>query len=81
MRYKIQVTKEDIKNGIRNDTCSCPIALACKKALKTNEIDVGETKLYVQNCRYNIPKKVQNFISCFDTGKKVKPFSFYVKVD
>lgn len=34
MKLKIEVTREDLDNGMRNESQNCPIALATKRALR-----------------------------------------------
>ena len=79
MAVTITVTQEDIDQGIRESYYSCPIARAAERALKwrvmvyTDTILVGDS-----GCDYKLPESAQEFISRFDTGKPVKPFSFEV---
>lgn len=82
MRVKINVTKDDIKQGIQKDSESCAIALRVKKLVK---------KQYRDNVSVINPIKIGNYMSCgnekmdkfihdFDTlpKEKVKPVSFVV---
>lgn len=82
MRVKINVTKDDIKQGIQQDSESCAIALRVKKLVKKqyrddvsviNPIEIGN---YI-SCGN---KKMEKFIYDFDTlpKEKVKPVSFVV---
>lgn len=34
----IQVTRKDIDNGVRGDSCRCPVARATRRALSTNKV-------------------------------------------
>jgi hypothetical protein len=73
----INVTEEDIKNGVpRNSTC-CPIALAIKRQNNNRPLDIGLYGIF----RYNkasiiFPVEVTLFIQNFDMGGPVQPFSF-----
>lgn len=75
---KINVTKEDIKKGKPKEARLCPIARACKRAgLK----DAAVRYTRIENGRqcFPISKTTSRFISDFDLGKPVKPFSFYLR--
>lgn len=82
MRVKINVTKDDIKNGEPGDCENCPIALRVKKLIKkeyrdelsvVNCIEIGD----YMSCEN---KKMDKFIHDFDNlpKEKVKPVSFVV---
>lgn len=82
MRVKIDVTKNDIKQGTQQDPQWCAIALRVKKLVKKqyrnsvsviNPIEIGD---YMSNGN----KKMDNFIHDFDTLPKddVKPISFVI---
>lgn len=74
----IQVKQKHIKNGIKSDPCNCPVALAIKERLSTEDVIVDDLGigigLYLETFRST--KKLESFIKNFDNGKKVKPFSF-----
>ena len=36
MSILVEVTKDDIRQGTRKDACSCPIAIALRRAFKTD---------------------------------------------
>lgn len=84
----INVTQEDIENGIRHSCFSCPIALAVKREtgcncsvesanfhLKARIFMMGSYEAYFPG------KEAEDFINNFDGGKPVKPFSFELDVD
>jgi hypothetical protein len=75
---RIEVTQAHIDKGERTSAFSCPIALALKdhgvpKPAVTYtyfyKSDESEEQIY-------LPGKVCNFISAFDKGKPVEPFTF-----
>lgn len=80
--FTVEVTEEDIKNGVRCSTTECPIAKAIKRTT------TGEW-FYVSGClvMFNVEgtraiKVVEsdennfiNFIGDFDDKKKVNPLS------
>ena len=72
MPITIEVTEEDIKNGEPYNSHKCPLALACKRAVGKDWMEV-----YLQYYRPSgIPENIKVFIRYFDFGKEVKPFSF-----
>jgi hypothetical protein len=81
MKMKIEVTAEDIKNGIRTLKCDCPVALALKRAgLREPIVNCDKVfffpKLHSPQDIRPLPKKVTAFIRKFDDNRPVQPFSF-----
>lgn len=79
----IQVTIEDIKNGVRAITRECPVARAMSRALD-REIRtdsrvwvVGDEPWF--SGRY-LPHEVTRRIEQFDCGMGMRPFSFKVRL-
>lgn len=79
MKLKINVTKDDIRNGIPSMTTACPIARAFKR-VKILNVRVHNTSYKVKDLTYRLPKKAQRFINDFDNGYFVEPFSFNVGI-
>ena len=82
----IRVTDKDILTGVRQSWCECPVAMAVKRAFRTARtnkpvhvphevIAVGDLE-ETQSWFAETPGVVQRFITRFDAGKRVKPFSF-----
>ncbi len=77
----IRVTATDIKRAAFGDAARCPIALALRRAKAGPAPSVGcRTWNDGAGMVYDLPKKAQTFIQRFDDGKKVKPFSFVVRL-
>jgi len=77
----IRVTKKNIEEGMLADIQTCPIALACnakKRGWKIRDIFITKFEFFGKNVA-TLPKKAQEFISRFDRGLEVKPFSFKIK--
>ena len=75
---KIVVTQNDIEQGIRLKACACPVALAIKRRT-SRECEVAGRYMvfrYDLNTEYDLPESVGKFVTAFDMGKPVKPFSF-----
>ncbi len=85
---KIKVTAKHISNGTALSMCDCPVALALKQQLHKLvivQVDQLEYMPYSHASKYcfvtrtsDTPKKVKQFIKRFDSGKRVRPFSFDV---
>jgi len=86
---KINVTEEDIKNGMPGDCHNCAISQALKRYFKTpqtcTEIEGGDIVLKVNDKKYEVNYKnesdVLDFIFDFDQvdgWSKVKPISFEI---
>lgn len=71
----IDVKLEHIKARGTNCT-NCPVALALFHATKRVDCIATPLKLRVGTKWYNAPHAVTNFISLYDRGREVHPFSF-----
>ena len=68
----IEITDDDIKNGVQCDTKKCAIARALKREYKTDNVEVAILDDYVSLCvgkdelniRYE--NDVLDFIDCYD---------------
>lgn len=75
----INVTAEDISNGIPGSACYCPIALAIKRIKPSYyNATVGEMTILAGSNFFFMPSDAMNFIKRFDSALKVEPFSFEV---
>ena len=78
----IRVTARHIKEGNRKASRTCPIAKSLKEATGLKNICVGLTD-FVHSGNDDgvaLPPIAKKFIRAFDSGKKVKPFSFRIDV-
>lgn len=75
----IEVKRRDILLGKRCSSSSCPIAKAIKRTLK-QPIHVGHFVVHTGESEIELPREARDFISWFDNGLKVKPFSFKLMV-
>jgi hypothetical protein len=71
----IMVTKADIANGRRMSTSCCPIALACKRRFKTDDVEVDYDAIRVGDRFY---ETIEYFLSEFDAhgASGVRPARF-----
>ena len=87
-RLKINVTKQCIRKGERENGAMCPIALACKAvdgvesaSVDTDEITIEGSCIPIAGGHidgkiiFSTPKKAQRFITAFDAGRKPKPMT------
>jgi len=79
---KIRVSAKDIKNGERDNCSNCPVALAVRRVFDADEtIEVDGEEILIMSspyCDISLPPIVRKFVSDFDAGMKVKPFTFYL---
>jgi hypothetical protein len=68
----IQVTQDDIDNGVRLSGSWCPIALACIRTIGLNYDQIWQN-YWSQG---NMTENVRNFVIAFDKKQPVQPFSF-----
>lgn len=81
-KYKIKVTKTDIKRGKPGVPCACPISLAISRATGMKRVYVSDPSIPLHNYCYfgNKPEQIEDFIEKFDEGDKVRPFSFELEL-
>jgi hypothetical protein len=75
----IKVEQKHIDNGVLDNSCKCPIALAMIDAkMKDPEIhyDKMSFKAGGRYARAETSPTCRKFMSKFDTGHKVEPFEF-----
>jgi len=81
----IRITNKDIQNGKRRDVNQCPIALAVNRHMKQR----GYKPFIVtfihmfdnvedQGTWARLPEKAQCFVSRFDNGRPIGPFTLKV---
>lgn len=90
MLKTIEVTQDDINNGVRKSETSCPIALALKRALPDRTIRADTNSLILcersteGECIFHkivgTPLSVMTFIMKFDEQFPVQPFAFELDV-
>lgn len=89
MTYVIKVTREDIDTGVQEDSASCPIAKAARRAFpKDTLVDVEERQMLVsrrgKTKKYPLPWEATDFIWQFDLSNpdgdrsEFTPFEFEV---
>lgn len=75
---KISITRQHIKHGKRDRATLCPIALACKeKGFKRIKIHYDEFE--IDGHIGYLPQKACQFITAFDKGLPVEPFTFRLR--
>lgn len=79
---KIKVTQDHIKRGKRGKSSSCPVALAVRdymKGYKGGTITVDGAGVWIGPHSFTCPRSVGRFVSDFDAGREVKPFTFVLR--
>jgi hypothetical protein len=57
---------------------NCPVALAIREVLGTDEVFVGGPDVIIEHQTYNLPLSVATFTLSFDCKRPVFPFKFRV---
>ena len=77
---KINVTEDDIKNGVVFACYKCPIALAVKRAVGAANVRVGTETIRIFKGavprHFKMTDAAKVFVKDFDDSKPVQPFSF-----
>ena len=93
MKIKIEVTQDLIDTSTRKSLCLCPIARAVTTALYNKmkkrrmrcAIVTGWGELLIEVAKgermtcLTLPRAAREFITLFDKGAPVEPFSFYIE--
>lgn len=74
---KIEVTQEDIDEGVAGDCEACPIAQAGFRATLSHTQVMGK-RIRLYGVWRDLPPEAINFVLRFDNGGLVTPFSFEV---
>lgn len=74
----IEVTQEDIDNGLYGDPCKCPIALAARRCASAF-VKVSPFAIEIGDGRSLLPDAAVEFIRRFDAAQKVEPFGFEIQ--
>lgn len=76
----IKVTQKHIDAGCKESISSCPVALALQEQLHLQgwAVEVDSCTLVLAGESFTSPGSVDDFISLFDNGLPVKPFSFRI---
>lgn len=84
MKIKVEVTQEDINNGVRQDSEKCPIACALKRLVKNPEVE-DAIEFDLNEIRYiaYLTHEAATFINHFDERGliAVAPFSFEIEAE
>lgn len=79
---RIDVTSDDIARGKACSAKTCPIALAAKRSIDCDELDITyELRIYDGVhlvTAVPLPEVARTFAQRFDYGLPVKPFSFKI---
>jgi hypothetical protein len=85
----INVTQEDIERGQRHECDLCPIALALLRAIPGANVEVVPSKVWILPAGKRepfgwelarLPDEAQSFMTKFDLGWAVEPFTFDLEV-
>lgn len=82
MKFKVEVTQEDIKQGKQKNIYSCPLAKAIERTIGEEVqvvTDFFEMPLRKQR-RIKLPNEAADFRGDFDKGFFVKPFTFEIDI-
>jgi hypothetical protein len=77
----IEVTQQDIDNGVQCSSVRCPIALAAQRQIGCRWVSVGPNHLDTGHKRVPLPANARAFEYAFDLGDPVQPFSFEIALD
>lgn len=77
---RVEVTQRDIDKGYANSCKSCPVALALRRVFHTAKVDVDSFFITIKGHHHMVTTDVLSFMSDFDRGLRVKPFTFFLEV-
>ena len=79
MNLTVNVTKQDIKAGIRCNIGRCPIARAVRRASRRRDVAVSGRDVEIRRQAFRLPVLARNFVLNFDNGDRVAPITFTLK--
>lgn len=71
---RVEVTFEDIRDGLPCDSASCPIARALGRMGKV--ADVHDSYVMIDGNRLELPREAKDFVAHFDDEAEGEPFVF-----
>lgn len=74
----ISVTEDDILKGKPRSSNHCPIARAANRVHHAEDVRVYYCGILTSRGRIPLPQSATDFITRFDVGLKVSPFSFTI---
>jgi hypothetical protein len=84
IRITVEVTRAMIRRGKQKNCRECPVAIAVSKATRMPFVNAGPLGIYVGEDPYNLnhmawtPPEVWDWMTNFDNGRPVEPFSFEI---
>jgi hypothetical protein len=72
VRIHVEVTADDIARGLPENSESCPIAVALRRAADGVEVLVFNTFYSARGERRSLPEAVRLFVHRFDSGRAVR---------
>jgi hypothetical protein len=81
-KIRVNVTQQDIEQGWRGSSQACPVARALRRQDELRRWWVGPDYIISElgSREANLPPEARVFISAFDHGYPVAPFSFDLEV-
>lgn len=74
---KIDVTDEDIAQGVRRSALRCPVQRAAVRTLQRQvSVHKGIIIIEPEGFWFRLPKQAQEAIAAYDQGELMVPFSF-----
>ena len=80
MLIHVDVTELDIHSGHPSDSMRCPIAIALRRAVGREVVDVYGTYCEVRGRRADLPVPARVFVSRYDDGDPVGPLTFELDI-
>jgi hypothetical protein len=79
---RIRVTQECINDGVQCDCRACPVALAIRRKYPKRDVSVYRDEMLLRHPyrKISLPQRACDFITAFDEGMPIKPFSFELKI-
>lgn len=90
VRFKVEVTEQDIRDGKRSDCARCPVAKAIARLPGVYHVEVGKTSVGISFVtdpdphsidENELPPEARQFVRWFDRyDDRARPFSFELDV-
>jgi len=82
MIIEVDVTADDIEQGVAKSAGYCPIARAARRAFH-QPISVYDNYMSTRNVHMEMPREAKDFVRTFDLGWRTvcQPFKFVIDTD
>ena len=77
-RIRVEITEQDLLDGIACSPENCPVSRYLKKKLKV-KVRTGTSTVSWGRNYYVLSKNLKKFVNDYDYGREAKPGTYYIE--